>query len=79
MFGFSLTKLLVLVAIILAVLWAFRAAGRRRSSTVKAARAGVGRGLRRQAVDVVECTVCGDFVRPGATSSCQQKECPHRG
>lgn len=78
MFGFSLTKLLVLVAIILAVLWAFKAAGRRRTSAVKAARAGVGRGLRRKAIDVVECSMCGDYVRDGGAADCQRKNCPHR-
>jgi len=78
LFGFSLTKLLFLVVMIVVVLYAFGAAGRRRTRTVKAARAGVRRGLRRKAIDVAECKLCGEFIQAGAKPTCRKKDCPQR-
>lgn len=75
MFGFSLPKLLVLIAIIVGVLLAYRYFGSKRVSERKPS------GSDRQGGEAVEdmepCRVCGDYVSAGAARSCGRADCPY--
>lgn len=92
MFGFSLPKLLVIVAVIAVVWYAFKFIGRRDQlgAAKKAPRQGANRGANRAAnraaskktrdeiEDLVQCTACGTYVQSrGAT--CARPNCPHQG
>ncbi|HSR54939.1 MAG TPA: hypothetical protein VLN73_01770 [Alphaproteobacteria bacterium] len=70
MFGFSLSKLLVLILIIAAIWYGFKWVGRldrERKERLKEDRSRPGdRGSR----DLIECTACGAYVAPGLD------ECP---
>ena len=81
MFGFpSLSKLLVLVAIISAIWFGFRLLGQIERSRREAARreneqGTVKRAPPRQVDDLVKCRVCGIFTTRG-TKSCGKPGCP---
>jgi uncharacterized protein len=82
MFGFSLQKLIVLVAIVVAVWYGFKFIGRLqearkadaalRQNTAK--RPGAARN---DAEDMVQCPVCQAFVAARSTSSCGRADCPY--
>lgn len=82
MFGFGLTKLLLLIAVVLAVWQGFRYVQRR-----EALRAGEElRRLRREkeagarAVEELEaCRVCGTFVPSRGAKRCGRRDCPIPG
>ena len=69
-----LTKLLVTVAVVLAVLFGFRA--------ISQLTAGAGRGGTRRprlpAQDMVKCPTCETFVTSEAPSGCDRPDCPYR-
>jgi hypothetical protein len=81
MFGLpSLSKLLVLVAIISAIWLAFRLIGQIERNRREAARrekelGAVNRTQARQVDDMVECAVCGTFTARGS-KSCGKAGCP---
>ena len=73
---FSLPKLLVLVAIILAVLYGFKmvtSLSRRRDAGEQPARPRATRQKREQvqAEDLVPCPHCGAYVSPGGEHDCR--------
>ncbi len=82
MFGFSITKLALLVAIIVAVLYGFKMIGRL-DQLAKAATAAKGtRKAQREAaddgsIDTVSCPVCGTFVAAGGAKHCGRRDCPY--
>jgi len=81
MFGIpSLSKLLVLVAIISAIWFGFRLLGqidrsRREASRREKEQARVQRTQSRQVDDMVKCAVCGTFTARGS-KSCGKAGCP---
>jgi hypothetical protein len=81
MFGLpSLSKLLVLVAIISAIWFGFRLLGQidrnRREAARKEKEEGrVNRAQSRQVDDMVKCKVCGTFT-PRGSKSCGKSGCP---
>ena len=92
MFGFSLTKILFTVAIVIIVWQGYKWLGRmqtRRDAIAREGGRGKGRGGRAAATaaapssaefeDMVECTVCGSFVPARGAVSCGRGECPYRG
>ncbi len=94
MFGFSLTKILFTLAVIIIVWQGYKWLGRmqtRRDAIARETARGRGRGGRATATtnaaapssaeveDMVECTVCGAFVPARGAVSCGRGECPYRG
>lgn len=86
MFGFSLTKLLVAMAIIVVVWYGFKTIGRldqARKARLKAQRAGQRRGTgganapAGQAEEMVKCPACGTYVSAEANRACDRKDCPY--
>ncbi len=79
MFGFSLPKLLVIVAVIAVVWYAFKFIGRRNQvgATAKTPRRSTGKKSRDQIEDLVQCTVCGTYVQSGG-ATCVREDCPYR-
>ncbi len=87
MFGFSLTKLLFTVAVIMIVWYGFKWLGRvqaQRNAEVKGKPADSGRKTPRgaataQVEDMVECATCGSFVPARGATNCGQAGCPYIG
>ena len=90
MFGFSLTKILFTVAIVIIVWQGYKWLGRmqtRRDAIARETARGGGRGGRAAAAaassaeieDMVECTICGAFVPARGAVSCGRGECPYPG
>ena len=77
MFGFSIAKLLVLVAIVAAVWYGFKIIGRRNQSS-KVAR-DQPENSRISAEDTVECPRCGTYIVPDSTGLCDRTDCPYPG
>ncbi len=79
MFGFSLPKLLVIVAVIAVVWYAFKFIGRRDqvSASEKTPRRSTGKKSRDEIEDLVRCTVCGTYVQSGG-ATCAREDCPYR-
>ncbi len=69
MFGFSLTKLLVLVVVIVVVWQAFK-----RFGPVKARRKATPNPT--AGIDTVQCAVCGVYVA-AREGGCERKDCPN--
>lgn len=79
MFGFGLTKLLVLVAIIAAVWYGFKFVGRlddarREQQGGRSPRQAAASG--RDVEDTVECPVCGAYVVARSADPCDRPDCP---
>ncbi len=92
MFGFSLTKILFTVAVVIIVWQGYKWLGRmqtRRDAIARESGRGSGRGGRSAAApaspfsaeveDMVECTICGSFVPARGAVSCGRGECPYPG
>ena len=89
MFGFSLTKILFTVAVVIIVWqgykWLGRMQTRRGAIARETARGGGGRAPAAAAAssaeveDMVECTICGAFVPARGAVSCGRGECPYPG
>jgi uncharacterized protein len=81
MFGFpSLTKLLVLVAIISAIWFGFRLLGqldrqRREIARKEKERARAHASTPRQVDDMVKCDICDSFIARGS-KACERADCP---
>jgi len=84
MFGFSPMKILVTAAIILVIWYGFKWIGRvaevkerdgasKPSSKKKASDDG------KEAVELVACKVCGDYVSSAKSVSCGRDDCPYPG
>ena len=79
MLGFSLPKLIVLVVIIAAIWYGFKLFSRGQSLT-KANQPGDDTdSVIPDAVDMVKCTTCGDFVPVKDARSCGKEGCPYPG
>lgn len=81
MFGITLPKILLLVAIFGVVWWVFRRAEarlRRRHEGESGAsqRRATGRGNERSIEDMVQCRVCGAYVASAGASKCGKANCP---
>ncbi len=73
MFGFSLTKLVVLLVVIVFVWQGFKHFGRvANKAQPKETKATAGP----ERIDTVECTSCGVYVS-AAASGCGRKDCPY--
>ena len=90
MFGFSLTKLLFTVVVIVAVWYGFKWVGRMQSQRSRPPRAMRRRPARRSAEtihhepandtqDMVQCPTCGDFVPGRGMRNCGRENCPYPG
>jgi uncharacterized protein len=93
MFGFSLTKLLVLLAVIGAVWYGFKMIGRLDSARKAEARVrarqseekatakrghGAAPGAREpEAEEMVQCPACKAYVAAHATKNCGRPDCPY--
>jgi len=69
MFGFSLTKILVLAVIIAAIVYGFRWLER----TGKAKRSKGGAATE----EMAECPVCGAYVAAAGAADCGRADCPY--
>ena len=80
MFGFGITKLLVLAAIVGAVWYGFKMIGRMDAARKNKSGGRVNRGGQSAPVDVedtVQCPTCGAYVVANATSPCDRPDCPY--
>ena len=84
MFGFSLQKLLVLAAIVMAVWYAFKFIGRldqRRKREIKARRdTAAGGGVADvpgKPEEMVQCPVCESYVAAQGVGPCGRDDCPY--
>ena len=76
MFGFSLSKLLVLAALVAAVWYGFRWIQRRQQLQQSAENDKVERGADPSSEDLVACSQCGVFVPAHGGRSCDRADCP---
>ena len=86
MFGFSLSKLLFTILVVVVVIYGFKAIGRlqeRREGAVENARTrrrgAAPKRERLDAEDMVACPVCGVFVIASGARSCGRNDCRYRG
>ena len=87
MFGFSLQKLIVLVAVVAAVWYGFKLLtrlqeARKTDAALRRKRPGAARGGTRgeasiEAEDMVQCPVCQAYVPARGTTSCGRDDCPY--
>lgn len=81
MFGFSITKLALLAAIIAAVWYGFKMIGRldqlSKTAAAKGARRASGQAADDGSIDTVSCAVCGTFVAAGEAKPCGRQDCPY--
>ena len=79
MFGFSITKLMVIVAVIAVVWYAFKFIGRRDQlgASAKTPRRSAKKKSRDEIEDLVQCGVCGTYVQSG-DATCVRGDCPYR-
>lgn len=83
MFGFGITKLLVLAGLIAAVWYGFKFVGRldearRRQAAETGPRRRAGSERKSEAIeDTVQCPVCGAYVVAGSASPCERPDCPY--
>jgi len=75
MLGFSLPKILVLIAIIALVWYGFKIFGRGRELEKSIKKGDISGGNEKQKVDLEECPICGAYVDTRA-SSCGKNGCP---
>lgn len=80
MFGFSLSKILVLAAIIAVVWFGFKWVARVNKLRQSAAKQKVGGGgSAENAEDMVKCPTCDAFVAPESARNCGRNGCPYGG
>ena len=77
MFGFSLSKLLVIAVVIAAIWYFFKFVGRRNQAVAKRKATPRSPKNKLEVEDLVHCAVCGTYVQPGA-ASCERSDCPER-
>ncbi len=81
MFGFSLTKLLFTVAIVLAVWYGFKLVGRleqARKTRAKLDAAPKGGGMA-TTTELERCAACGAYVAAESAAACGRDDCPYPG
>ncbi len=87
MFGFSVSKLMVLAGIVAAVWYGFKFVGRleqARKDAAKTAKTTASGGATasaksatsRDVEEMVSCPVCGDYVAARGASACDRTDCP---
>jgi len=79
MLGFSLPKLIVLAAIIAAIWYGFKIFGRGKVASKSNTPGDDTDSVILDAVDMVKCETCGDFVASKDTTSCGKEGCPYPG
>ena len=84
MFGFSLTKLLFTVAIVLAVWYGFKFVGRleqarKNSARLDAAPKGGGMAATGATTELERCAACGAYVAAESAAACGRDDCPYPG
>lgn len=84
MLGFSVTKLLVLAAIIALIWYGFKWVGRmnQRQADGRIARGDGGRNDKAvpgEAEDMAKCAICGTFVPIKGAADCGRDGCPYPG
>ncbi len=84
MFGFSISKLMVLAGVVAAVWYGFKFVGRleqARKDTVKAGKASASAkpSAPRDVEEMVSCPVCGDYIAARGASACDRTDCPQTG
>ena len=93
MFGFSLTKILFTVAVVIAVWYGFKWVGRMKEVRKRDAKdrlrrqagnpgsngGGSGGGESGGAEEMVECPTCGAFVAATGAKNCGKEGCPYPG
>ena len=87
MFGFSLSKLLFTVAVVLVVWYGFKMVGRldrkRKAKARKPARQrsnpAPAEAAALDAEDMIACSVCGTYVSALGARSCGRDDCPYPG
>ena len=90
MFGFSVSKLVVLAGIVAAVWYGFKFVGRLEQARKDAAKTGktaaTGEAAAsakpaapRDAEEMVSCPICGDYVAAQGASACDRTDCPQSG
>jgi uncharacterized protein len=83
MFGFGFSKLVVLIAIVVAVWYGFKYVGqldraRKQGPSRPPRRAASGGGGRTPEVeDTVQCPVCGAYVVAKTATPCERPDCPY--
>ena len=87
MFGFSVSKLMVLAGILAVVWYGFKFVGRLEQARKAAAKAGTAPAsggaaasarpaTPRDVEEMVCCPVCGDYVAARGASACDRTDCP---
>ena len=84
MFGFSLSKLLVLVSIVAAVWYGFKFIGRldkarQAKAALKMAGKDHGRAAAVESEEMERCAACGTYVAARGAASCGRDDCPYPG
>ena len=79
MLGFSLPKLIVLALIIAAIWYGFKFFNRAQSTSKSEVPGDDTDSVIPDAVDMVKCETCGDFVAAKGTTSCGKEGCPYPG
>jgi|TARA_B110001454_G_scaffold197847_1_gene201592 hypothetical protein len=77
MLGFSLPKLIVLGLIVAVVWYGFKIFGSGRLASKLKVRDEDNQKATPEAVDMVQCGVCNDFVALKGTTFCGKEGCPH--
>jgi uncharacterized membrane protein len=85
MFGFSITKLLFTVAVVLLIWYGFKWLGRVKEMQEKRDQERLkAEGQARSAADsdaeaMIKCPTCGTYLAAGAPKSCGKADCPYPG
>lgn len=79
MLGFSLPKLIVLALIIAAIWYGFKFFGRVQNASKSEVPGDDTDSVIPDAVDMVQCATCGDFVAAKGSKSCGKEGCPYPG
>lgn len=79
MLGFSLPKLIVLAAIIAAIWYGYKFIGRLQAAAKTKVPGDDTDSVIPDAVDMVKCDTCGDFVAAKGSRSCGKEGCPYPG
>ena len=77
MLGFSLPKLIVLGLIVAAIWYGFKFFGRGRLTSKINRRDEKDQSKTHRAVDMVQCSICNDFVALRGTNFCGREGCPY--
>lgn len=79
MLGFSLPKLIVLAVIVAAIWYGFKIFSRGQAAAKTKVPGDDTDSIIPDAVDMVKCETCGDFVASKGSTSCGKQGCPYPG